>query len=216
MSTNTARPTPPWAIVTLREVMVKARDRSYLISTLVTLVLIVGVVVFNAFMSSRAEEYTVAVTDAAGTAVVDIAHTTGQDDGGNTSFEAVAADSADGALELVRSGDADAALTQETDGSWTLTGNEELSSGLQQGLAEALRAFALEANAADAGTTAEALLEGSEFDTALLDGNAENQFMAQFAGFVFAFLFYMAAIVFGMAIATSVQIGRASCRERVF
>lgn len=204
MSTSTARPTPPWAIVTLREVMVKARDRSYLISTLVTLVLIVGVVVFNAYMSTRADEYTVAVSDTAGTAVVDIAHATGQADGGNSTFEAVNAGSADEALELVRSDDADAALTQDADGTWTLTGNEELSGGLQQGLAEALRAYALEVNAADAGTTPEALLEGSEFGTALLDGSAENQFMAQFAGFVFAFLFYMAAIVFGMAIATSV------------
>ncbi|MBD7995842.1 ABC transporter permease [Arthrobacter sp. Sa2CUA1] len=204
MSTSTARPTPPWAIVTLREVMVKARDRSYLISTLVTLVLIVGVVVFNAYMSTRADEYTVAVTDTAGTAVVDIAHTTGQSDGGNSSFEAVSAGSSEEALELVRSDDADAALVQDADGTWTLTGHEELSGGLQQGLAEALRAYALEVNASDAGTTPEALLEGSEFGTALLDGNAENQFMAQFAGFVFAFLFYMAAIVFGMAIATSV------------
>lgn len=204
MSTSTDRPTPPWAIVTLREVMVKARDRSYLISTLVTLVLIVGVVVFNAYMSTRADEYTVAVSDTAGTAVVDIANATGQADGGNSTFEAVNAGSSDEALELVRSDDADAALTQDADGTWTLTGNEELSGGLQQGLAEALRAYALEVNAADAGTTPEALLEGSEFGTALLDGNAENQFMAQFAGFVFAFLFYMAAIVFGMAIATSV------------
>ena len=203
MST-TARPTPPWAIVTLREVMVKARDRSYLISTLVTLVLIVGVVVFNAFMSTRADEYTVAVTDAAGTAVVEVAHDTGQADGGNTSYEAVTAESTDEALALVAAGDADAALVQEKGGAWTLTGNEELSGGLQQGLAEALRTHALELNAADAGTTPEALLEGSAFETALLDGNAENQFLAQFAGFVFAFLFYMAAIVFGMAIATSV------------
>ncbi|WP_312182866.1 ABC transporter permease [Arthrobacter sp.] len=203
MST-TARPTPPWAIVTLREVMVKARDRSYLISTLVTLVLIVGAVVFNAYLSTKADEYTVAVTDTAGSAVVAIAHETGQADGGNTSYEAVTTDSTDEALELVKSGDAEAALTQENGGTWTLTGNEELSGGLQQGLAEALRAHALALNATDAGTTPEALLDGSEFATALLDGNTENQFLAQFAGFVFAFLFYMAAIVFGMAIATSV------------
>ncbi|MGW9405280.1 ABC transporter permease [Arthrobacter sp. NPDC055585] len=199
-----SRPTPAWAIVTLREVMVKARDRSYLISTLVTLVLIVGVVVFNAYMSSKAEEYTVAVSDSAATAVVDAANEAGQADGGNTSFEAVEAASAEAAEELVSSEGADASLIRGADGQWTLTGNEELSTGLQQGIAEALRAYALEINAGQAGTTAEALLEGSEFETALLNGNAENQFLAQFAGFVFGFLFYMAAIIFGMAIATSV------------
>ncbi|MER2134087.1 MAG: ABC transporter permease [Arthrobacter sp.] len=199
-----SRPTPAWAIVTLREVMVKARDRSYLISTLVTLVLIVGVVVFNAYMSTKAEEYTVAVSDSAATAVVDAAHEAGQADGGNTSFEAVEASSAEAAEELVSSEEADAALIRGADGKWTLTGNEELSTGLQQGIAEALRAYALEINAAEAGTTSEALLEGSEFETALLNGDAENQFVAQFTGFVFGFLFYMAAIIFGMAIATSV------------
>ncbi|GAA1349254.1 ABC transporter permease [Arthrobacter koreensis] len=198
-----SRPTPAWAIVTLREVMVKARDRSYLISTLVTLVLIVGVVVFNAYMSSKAEEYTVAVTGADAVSVVETAHETGQADGGNTSFEAVEASSREAAEELVRSGEADAALLVAYDG-WTLTGNEELANGLQQGIAEALRAEVLEINAANAGTTPEALLEGSEFKTALLNGDAENQFVAQFTGFVFGFLFYMAAIVFGMAIATSV------------
>ncbi|WP_433122439.1 ABC transporter permease [Arthrobacter koreensis] len=198
-----SRPTPAWAIVTLREVMVKARDRSYLISTLVTLVLIVGVVVFNAYMSSKAEEYTVAVTGADAVSVVETSHETGQADGGNTSFEAVEASSREAAEELVRSGEADAALLVASDG-WTLTGNEELANGLQQGIAEALRAEVLEINAANAGTTPEALLEGSEFKTALLNGDAENQFVAQFTGFVFGFLFYMAAIVFGMAIATSV------------
>lgn len=198
-----SRPTPAWAIVTLREVMVKARDRSYLISTLVTLVLIVGVVVFNAYMSSKAEEYTVAVTGADAVSVVETAHATGQADGGNTSFEAVEASSREAAEELVRSGEADAALLVAYDG-WTLTGNEELANGLQQGIAEALRAEVLEINAANAGTTPEALLEGSEFKTTLLNGDAENQFVAQFTGFVFGFLFYMAAIVFGMAIATSV------------
>ncbi|WP_104160186.1 ABC transporter permease [Arthrobacter sp. ZGTC212] len=207
---SVSRPTPPWAIVTLREVMVKARDRSYLISTLVTLVLIVGTVVFNAYMSTRADEYTVAVTEMQSTAlenpakeVVEAANEAGQADSGNTSFEAIFADSPEQAEELVRSGEADAALLVGYDG-WTLTGNEELDGGLQQGIADALRAYTLEINAGYAGTTAEALLAGSEFQTALLDGNTENQFMAQFTGFVFGFLFYMAAIIFGMAIATSV------------
>ncbi|MDN3481055.1 ABC transporter permease [Arthrobacter sp. APC 3897] len=210
MSTTVSRPTPPWAIVTLREVMVKARDRSYLISTLVTLVLIVGTVLFNAYMSTRADEYKVAVTEMQSTAlenpareIVETANEAGRADGGTTSFEAVTADSPEQAKELVRSGEADAALLVAYDG-WTLIGNEELSSGLQAGIADAMRAYTLEINAGYAGTTAEALLAGSEFQTDLLNGSAENQFVAQFTGFVFGFLFYMAAIIFGMAIATSV------------
>ncbi|CEA09225.1 ABC-2 family transporter protein [Arthrobacter saudimassiliensis] len=206
------RSTAPWAIVTLREVMVKARDRSYLISTLVTVLIIVGTVLFNAYMNTRGEEYTVAVyngnvditvTVSEGQEIVEAADEAGQANGGNTRFEAVEADSPDAARELVRSGEADAALLAAYDG-WTLVGNEELPNDLQQGLAEALRAHVLEINAANAGTTAEALLENSEFQTDLLNGDAENQLLATIVGFVFAFLFYMAAIIFGMAIATSV------------
>ncbi|WP_051427360.1 hypothetical protein [Arthrobacter sp. H20] len=52
---------PPWLIVTLREVMIKAKDRSYAISTIITLVLIVAGVVFNAFMMNRGDDFTVAV-----------------------------------------------------------------------------------------------------------------------------------------------------------
>ncbi len=205
-----ARPTPPWAIVTLREVMVKARDRSYLISTLVTLVLIVGSVVFNAYMSTRADEYTIAVParesialENEGEEIVLMADEAGQADGGTTRFEVLSAETVEQAEELVSSGEADAALTVGSNG-WTLTGNEDLPSGLQQGIADALRAHSLEVNATNAGTTPEALLAGSEFQTALLNGNAENQVVAQITGFVFGFLFYMAAIIFGMAIATSV------------
>ncbi len=205
-----ARPTPPWAIVTLREVMVKARDRSYLISTLVTLVLIVGSVVFNAYMSTRADEYTIAVParesialENDGEEIVLIADEAGQADGGTTRFEVLSAETVEQAEELVSSGEADAALTVGSNG-WTLTGDEDLPSGLQQGIADALRAHSLEVNAINAGTTPEALLAGSEFQTALLNGNAENQVVAQITGFVFGFLFYMAAIIFGMAIATSV------------
>ena len=200
---STERSTAPWAIVTLREVMVKARDRSYLISTLVTLLIIVGTVLFNAFMSSRGEEYTVAVTGTEGQSVVALADEAGQADGGNTAFEAVTADSPDAALQLVREDEADAALVRE-DGTWTLTGLTEIGNGLQGGLAEALRSYALESNAAAAGTTSAELLAGSELESELLEGSAENQLLATIVGFVFAFLFYMAAIVFGMAIATSV------------
>ena len=195
--------TPPWAIVTLREVMVKARDRSYLISTLVTLVLIVGAVVFNAYMANRGDDYAVAVTGTSGAAVVETAgETAGTDD--NTTFEAVNADSPDAARELVRNGDADAALLQDSDGVWTLVGNEEVDGGLRSALTEALRLTVLNDNAEAAGTTGTELLAGSELQEELLEGNAENALLATVVGFAFSFLFYMSAIIFGMAIATSV------------
>ncbi|MCC9144586.1 MULTISPECIES: ABC transporter permease [unclassified Arthrobacter] len=196
--------TPAWAIVTLREVTVKMRDRTYLLSTLVTLLLIVGSVLFNAYMSSRGSDHTVAVADSAATEIVAAADAAGQGDDGNTSFEAKTADSPDAALQLVRDEDADAALLQGQDGTWTLTGKDEISSGLRGPLSEALTSYVISENAAAAGTTAEELTAGSALDEALLEGDADKAVMASIVGFAFSFLFYMATIIFGMAIATSV------------
>lgn len=195
--------TPAWAIVTLREVMVKVRDRSYLITTLVTLVLIVGAVAFNAYLADRGTDYTVAVTAGTGQTVVESADETAAADG-NTTFESVSAGSPDEARDLVTSGDADAALLQDSDGAWTLVGGEEIDNDLRTSLAEALRLTVIDTNAQAAGTTAEQLLAGSELQEELLDGNAENALLATIVGFVFSFLFYMSAIIFGMAIANSV------------
>ncbi|MBE0011117.1 MULTISPECIES: ABC transporter permease [unclassified Arthrobacter] len=195
---------PPWLIVTLREVMIKVRDRSYAISTLVTLVLIVGGVVFNAFMMNRGDDFSVAVQSDSATAVVQLADEAGQANDGNVTFTAVEADSDDAAVELVRAEEADAALLQGSDGAWQLTGKTEIDSGITQLVGEALNAFVLESNAAAVGTTAEQLLSGAELEQILLEGSAENQLLATIAGFVFSFLFYMASIIFGMAIANSV------------
>ncbi|MCC9173692.1 ABC transporter permease [Arthrobacter sp. zg-Y179] len=196
--------TPAWAIVTLREVMVKMRDRTYLLSTLVTLVLIVGSILFNAYMSSRGSDHTVAVADTAATEIITAADAAGQAGDGNTTFEAVTADSPEAALQLVRDEEADAALIQDDDGSWTLTGKDEIGSGIRGPVSEALTSYVISANAAAAGTTAAELTAGSELEEALLEGDAEQAGIAAAVGFAFSFLFYMAAIIFGLAIATSV------------
>jgi ABC-2 type transport system permease protein len=198
------RAQPAWLIVTLREVMVKAKDRSFAISTLVTLILIVAGVVFNAYMSTRGNDYTVAVSSTAGESVVALAHEEGQADDGNTAFEAVTTASDDAALEQVRTEEADAALVRGSDGAWTLTGKNEVPRGLSTGLGAALETYVLESNAAAAGTSPEQLLAGSALEESLLEGSVENQIVADVAGFAFSFLFYMASIIFGMAIANSV------------
>ena len=200
------RPTAPWLIVTLREVMVKARDRSYLISTVVTLLLIVGGVAFNAYMSGRTSDYTVAVADSEAVSVVDMAGTAAAGDGEEDGprFDTVSADSGDEALDLVRNDEADAALLRDADGNWTLSGLEDIDSSLRQPVSDALRLHVIDTNAAAAGSSADTLLAGSELQTALLEGDAESALLASVVGFVFSFLFYMAAIIFGMAIANSV------------
>ena len=59
-------------------------------------------------------------------------------------------------------------------------------------------------NAAEVGTTVESLQAGSTVTTAFLRGDAEKAGVAEAVGFVFVFLFYFAALVFGMQLASSV------------
>ena len=59
-------------------------------------------------------------------------------------------------------------------------------------------------NAAEVGTTVEALQAGSTVSTDFLRGDAEKAGVAEAVGFVFVFLFYFAALVFGMQLASSV------------
>lgn len=198
------RPFRPWAIVSMREISVKAKDKSFRVYTFVTLLLILAGVVFNAFMSARGESYSVAVTADPGRAVVSSANESGRADGGNVSFASETTDSNKAALDLVRRGEADVALLQETEGTWTVTGKNEVPAELLRILEQSLRAYVLDTNAAAAGTTSEQLLKGSELRTSLLEGDAEKQILATIIGFIFSFLFYTAAIIFGMAIANSV------------
>src|SRR5690606_6003421 len=59
-------------------------------------------------------------------------------------------------------------------------------------------------NAEAAGTTMAELRAGSEVTVEVLDGDADSALLHRIVGIAFAFLFYMAAIIFGMTIATSV------------
>lgn len=192
----------PWLTVTVREVMVKLTDKSFIISTIVTLVIIVASLGVSAYFGGRATDHTVAVTSADAAAVVTAAEPTiTAGDSGDT-LTAVELADAEAARAAVADGEVDAALLPAGDG-WTLLGNEEVAGGLETALTTAAGDLALERNAAAAGTTPEALRAGSTLTTELLEDAGQSE-IASIVGFVFAFLFYMAAIVFGMTIASSV------------
>lgn len=193
----------PWLVVAVREVMVKLRDRNFLISTLVTVVMIAAGIGISSYFSSRTTEHTVAVVDGTGTQIAAAAHEIVSADDSGDSVEATEYPDDAAAREAVEAGDVDAALLGTGDG-WTLVGDTEVDEGLGRAVTEAVAATVLEANARAAGTTTAELTAGSAVTTELLEGDADRATMQQIVGFVFAFLFYMAAIVFGMAIAQSV------------
>ena len=193
----------PWLVVAVREVMVKLHDRNFLISTAITLAMIAAGIGLSTYLGGRTSEHTVAVVDDFGAQVTAAAHelVAANDPGDSVKATELADDGA--ARAAVDAEEADVALLRNDDG-WTVVGRTEVDEGLGRVLTEAVAAAVLETNAQAAGTTTDELTAGSTVTTELLEGDAEQAEMQRVVGFVFAFLFYMAAIVFGMAIATSV------------
>lgn len=189
----------PWLIVMLREIMVKVRDKAFIFSTITTLVLIVALMGFSAFMADRNQELTVATDSEAGEQVVQIA------DAMLAEGDTMAADrvSRDTARDLVAGGDADAALYQE-DGEWVVVADTQLDSTVDNTLTAAIAEQSMNTNAQSAGLSLEELRSGSEHRVEYLTGGEDRGFATYILRLVFAMLFYMSALVFGMAIANSV------------
>ncbi|RIK14191.1 MAG: ABC transporter permease [Acidobacteria bacterium] len=201
-------PRAPWALVMAREVQVRLTDRTFLLSTLFTAVLILGAMVVPSFFGGTTER-TVAVTDDAGAAVVAQAapavrgmSVTGDAD---VTVEPLRVADRAAAEEAVRDGDADVALVGGP-GSWELLSDGDAPSSLYVALSDTVRTEALAANAEAAGTTVEELTAGSVLtpvDLTAQEGDLPEG-MLFLVGLGFAMVFYMAAILFGMQIASSV------------
>ena len=198
-----------WRIVAAREVMVKLRDRNFIISTLTTLGIIIVAFGLSFLLGGQSQEKTLAVTSGEAAAIADRASST---------ESGAPSPAAPGGIELsvaqfpdevaaeqaVRDGDADAALLGEP-GSWVLVGDDGVDSGIDGAVGTVVAADALDRNAAAAGATVADLTAGSVVDERLLSPEgAANEGAQYIAGFVFVFLFYLAAILFGYAIANSV------------
>lgn len=194
----------PWLIVAGREIAVKLRDRGFIISTLSTLAIIVIAFGASFLMASRTETTTVAVAEPAAAQLVAAADEAPEQAGAGPT-ELLVEERADAAAvtDAVRSEQVDVGLVRE-DGGWTLVGRDSVPGSVTASVSSAVAAAALDANAREAGTTVEALTAGSHVGERLLEEGASDEGVRFVAGFAFVFLFYMAAILFGYAIANSV------------
>ena len=196
------RDEPAWLLVTRREVVSRITDKSFLLGTAFMVVLIAGFIGFNAWQEERTETVTLAATpDAAAmaTAVADAAP--GVDE--NVEVTVVEVDDRAAAESALREDEADAWL-HPTDDGWQLTSESSEQGSLTDVVEVVVQQQVLADNAAEVGTTVESLQAGSTVTTAFLRGDAEKAAVAQAVGFVFVFLFYFAALVFGMQLASSV------------
>jgi ABC-2 type transport system permease protein len=191
-----------WPVVMMREIVVKLRDRNFVVGTVVTLLLLAGGLAFQAFMTGKSNEVTVAVTgEGARDVMQEVGQSAPQRGDAMTLTVSDAADPA--AVEAaVRDGQADVGLVHASDG-WRLVGKTDVKSGMTSSVTDAVRDRTLAQNAQDAGTTVAALTAGGAVTTQLLEADS-NEGLKIAVGLIFAFLFYFASIMFGMAIATSV------------
>lgn len=203
MNTAPTRPsTAPknaWQIVATREIMVKLRDKSFIGGTIFSLVIILAAILIPYFMISGSTDYTVATSDDRATSLVAAAEASSDE---NTNYTATQVDSADAARTLVADGDADAYLAP-TDQGWELVFDSSPDNSLVTELSAVITSTVTAENAAAAGVDLEALAAGTQVSTSVLSGN-QNAGLAFLIAMVFAMIFYMTTVFFGVAIANSV------------
>ena len=197
MSTQTAH---PWLIVTLREVETKLRDKAFIISTLITLLLIIGSIAVTGFLATRTTQFSVAATDQASFSVLNQAASDAEEQL-KISVEQLSADDASAQLDA---GQLDATLSQNSANKFTLTGSDEVPAKLQGALRDATEKVLTAQLLTSAGLNADQLPDNNALEISQMHGDAERSSMIQAMAFLFSFLFYMSAIIFGMPIANSV------------
>jgi ABC-2 type transport system permease protein len=193
----------PWLIVAVREVVVRVTNRTFLFSTLFTLVFIAGFAAFSAWQAGKTTTYTVAVSTAEGTRLVEQAAATARSTSDALVITPTTVPDEGAVRAAVDRGDIDAWLHQTSTG-WTLTSGDAVEASLRAPLEAAVRDAALEDNAAAAGTTVEALERGATLSDDRFDGQTTSRGFVQATTFAFALLFFMGALMFGQQIAASV------------
>lgn len=204
MSGDSRRTTPIWAVVARREISVKLRDRSFVLGSLLTLVLLVGIIGVQAWLDGRTSSYDVVTTTPSAAAMVERAADAapGLDD----KVEIRASEEKDEAAAWTAVADesVDAWLTQDPNGTWTLITRESADEDLRTIIETVVQAEVLATNAAEAGTNVEDLRAGTELAVEQLEGDEELSDLRDLLGFAMAFMFYLASIIFGMTLAQSV------------
>ena len=141
---DSSEPTAPgaglpraWALVARREISSKLVDRTVLVGTLFTLLMIAGLVLAQALLSERVDDYDVAATPAATSMAQDVAdQATGLDDKVRVRVVDVPDDAA--ARAALTDEEADAWLTPGADG-WVLVGRDEVPTTLEEVTATVVR-----------------------------------------------------------------------------
>ena len=189
----------PWVLIAEREITTKLRDKTFIGSTLVMLLIVIAAVLIPAVLAGKGGPDKIAVIDDSGVRVVQQASSTAGGDG----FEATRVADRPAAEKAVTDGDVKAALLPGTDG-YIVLGKDRVDSSLEGALREAAAAVGSEANAAKAGLSPAELHAGTKVSLELLTPGPLPDVVSDFVNIGLALVFYMTALGFGMMIAQSV------------
>lgn len=192
-----------WRVVAAREVAVKLRDRNFLVSTALLLILLVLSLGLQVVLAKQAGSTSVAVASQSATSIVKQASSSAKASGDAITFKAERLGSTAAVERAVREGKADAGLVS-IDKGWRLVGKEDRNSAISSWVTRTVQQSTMQRNAEAAGTNLGALTRGSSVSYDLLVPAKDRHPSARLAGSVFGLLFYIAALVFGGAIANSV------------
>ncbi|MEV0433867.1 ABC transporter permease [Nocardia sp. NPDC050413] len=192
-----------WRIVSAREIVVKLRDRNFVISTVVTIVAIIASVAVSGFLGSRPERVDIVATGSGAGEVLSLANELAARSGTDLSFRGYQVTDRAEVEQSVRDDGVEAGLVPTPDG-WELIGYSAENDDATTYITAAAQQLALQRNAADFGATMDDLTRGAQVSYTLLDKSAIDPGLAKIVALVFAFLFYLASILFGMSIAQSV------------
>lgn len=188
--------------VARREIMVKLTDKSFIISTVTTVLLMVVAFFGVNWFQNRATTTDVVVTEPQAVAIVQAADQMVRADKENSAVVLHEAPSEDRAKEMVLAGDADAWLHQ-VDGRWELTWKSESKMSFEATVSQVLQSMTIADLAAQTGTTPAELGDRMTLSSTTLEGDS-SPMVSYFVGLAFALLFMMSSLVYGMQIATSV------------
>lgn len=193
-----AAPKTPWWVVAKREVMAKITDKAFWLSTLAVLAVIAISFGLSFMIQSGSSKATVGVADEAGTRIVNAAaHSSGKE----VRAEQMPTDELE---QAVKDDKVDMALVA-TDNGWQI-----LVKGLDTNtdfLEEAITQLTLADNAQQMGVDLNELNAGTKAEVRDVNADAGDESGGGFAfitGLVFALLFMMSTMTYGLQIAQSV------------
>jgi ABC-2 type transport system permease protein len=212
-------------VIAGREVSVKLRDKAFIGSTVFMLVLVTAATLIPVLLQQRVPSIRVAVQGAAAVEVVDLAAQLGHDaqdagtalppalavfgEGGLPAADVTSVEVEPGGdvQQLVLDGDVAAAVVGETIADLTVLGAQSVPDELDVLLRAASSELQVQQAAAEAGLSADqvsSLTSPVMPSTQLLEARPTGAVPPELLVLVFAFLFYLSVLTFGMSIAQSV------------